>query len=147
MTKELCMFDEKTKMFLIKAMTEGIDCEFSDESAIDEYIDKLKSIVEKNEKIKSSLTGDHDGVLLEDKYGVAYAIIKFTRTLVSFGLLMPESELDDQQSRDFGRIVLACISAFAELGAKNNLGSRKTGNNPATSKSFTFEISEIGIIV
>ena len=147
MTRELYMFDDKTKMFLIKAMTEGIDCDFADESAIDEYIDKLKSIVEKNEKIKSSLAGDHDGVLLEDEYGVAYAIIKFTRTLVSFGLLMPESELDDQQSRDFGRTVLACISAFAELDAKNKMKIRKPENNPTTSKSFTFEISDIGIIV
>jgi hypothetical protein len=141
------MFDEKTKTFLIKAMTDGIDCEFSDESEINEYIDKLKTTIEKNDRIESSLMGDHDGVLLEDKYGVAYAIIKFTRSLISFALLVPEPELDQQQTRDFGRTVLACISVFAENNAKNKMGSTKPKSTLDASKSFTFEISEIGIIV
>ena len=137
------MFDEKTKLFLIKAMTEGLHCKFKDVSEIENYIDKLRSLVDKSEKIKSTLIGDADGLLMEDESGDAYGMIKFTKNLITFGLLVPEPDLDNTQSADFGRIVLACISTFAALDtqSKKQKVSKKMVN--ATHK---FEISDIGII-
>ena len=53
----------------------------------------------------------------------------------------------DPIQRDFGRTVLACISVFAEIAAQSKINSTQPQNNTASNKSYTFEISDVGIIV
>ena len=138
------MLDDKTKLFLIKAMTEGIECAFQNEDAKDYFVHKLQSNIEENEKIKSRLVGDSVGLLMEDSNGEPYGIIKLEDNLVLFALLIPEPDLSGEQSVDFGRIVLAVLSTFAMIETEQMLDTTK---NHATSESIKFNISQIGIIV
>jgi len=142
--------DDKTKQFLIKAMVEGIHCNLPTVESIEDYIIVLKDLVEENENIKSSLDGDFDGLFMNDSRLQPYAIIKFKSDLITFGLLVPESELTDQQSKDFGRIVLACISAIAKEEMQQKIEEDK---NRYSSPSFgyktettNFTIPKIGIM-
>jgi hypothetical protein len=139
------MFDDKAKMFLIKAMTEGIDCYFPDVAAIDRYIETLREIIDQNQKIESVIIGDSDGLIIESisTNEGPYASIIFSSELVTFGLLVPESDMSERQSLDFSRIVLACISACAIIDSKIN-STKKVNRND---QSVKFNISEIGIIV
>tara|TARA_B100002019_G_scaffold256863_1_gene240564 strand:- start:19264 stop:19683 length:420 start_codon:yes stop_codon:yes gene_type:complete len=139
------MLDDKTKMFLIKAMTEGIECNFQNEEAKDYFIHTLQKTVDKNEKIGSKLIGDSYGLLMEDSTGDPYGIVKLSDNLVLFALLIPEPDLTSEQSVDFGRIVLAVLSTFALIEAEQSLG--KTGRSAAKSESVKFNISEIGVII
>ncbi len=138
------MLDDKTKTFLIRAMTEGIECKFQNQDAKDYFIYKLQDVVEKNKKIKSSVVGDSDGLLMEDSYGSPYGMIKLEDKVVLFALLIPEPDLTNDQSVDFGRIVLACLSTFAMIETEQMLG--KDANAYANNESIKFNISKIGLI-
>ena len=133
--------DDKTKQFLIKAMVEGIHCNLPTVESIEDYIIVLKDLVEENENIKSSLDGDFDGLFMNDSRLQPYAIIKFKSDLITFGLLVPESELTDQQSKDFGRIVLACISAIAKEEMQQKIEEDK---NRYSSPSFGYKTKKYG---
>jgi|TARA_R110001592_G_scaffold58770_1_gene177836 hypothetical protein len=144
------MIDNKTKMFLIKAMTEGLDFHFPDNASIDYYIEKLRETIDNNKRIKSVIIGDYDGLLIEDNNLGPYAVINFSSNLITFGLIVPEPELTDSQSLDFGRIVLACVSTIslinAELNIVDGLG-HETDNNYSNEGTIKFNISDIGVII
>lgn len=140
------MLDDKTKMFLVKAMTEGISCNFASEDAKYYFIKKLKQCIEKNDKISSTVQGDPDGLLMEDSFAEPYAMIKLKDNLIIFGLLVPEPDLSNEQSIGFGRIVLACISTLALIEAEQVL-EHGAEDYVANDESVKFNISEIGVII
>lgn len=140
------MIDDKAKMFLIRAMTEGLECHFPDTASIDYYIEKLREIISDNNKIKSLTIGDSDGLLMEDPLNGPYATINFSSNLITFGLIVPEPELTDSQSTDFGRIVLACISTLIVIETESK-NADLYNHNHVNEESVKFNISEIGVII
>lgn len=139
--------DNKTKQFLIKAMIEGLRCHLPTVESIEKYILELTEIVEENEHIKSTLEGDHEGIFINDSRLNPYAMIRFGNGLITFGLLVPEPELTDQQSKDFGRIVLACVSTLAKMDMLEQIAQDKpAGSRGYGTASNIFKIPKIGII-
>jgi len=103
------MIDSSTKLYLIKALIEGIPCEFKDIEDISKFAQKLILIADENNGYNISLEGDADGLILTDSEDEPFATISFANNRIKFTLLMPEDQMKSEQAHGLTRIVLSAI--------------------------------------
>ena len=117
------MLDSQFRLLMIKAMVDGIDCKFNDIEEINSFISVLKQTIEEVGHIKSILEGDSDGLIMTDHLGECFGYINISETKIKFRLLSSELDLNEQQSKDFTRIVMACMATLQRINdrlKKNN---------------------------
>ena len=133
--------DDTTKLYLVKAMVEGIPCDFKDVGEMDDFSRRLIEEIENNQHVNAYLSGDCDGILISDRLlGSPYATILFSKNRITFRLLVPEDEIDIDNARNMARIVLNTIG----LVTKNTRPIRK---KESTIKTFKFNPSQFGIVL
>jgi hypothetical protein len=134
------MLETEAKLFLIKALIEGIPCKLETIDAITDFVDTFKVLVEENSRIDATLIGDIDGMLLENTSGIPFTSIIVTGKLIKFTMLISEDDVDQHDIECLSRVVISCFSALIIEHQKNAL---KTGDE----KEESFESDDFGIII
>ena len=134
--------NDTTKLYLVKAMVEGIPCNFEDVQAINDFSQLLINEVENNKYIDCFLSGDADGILISNSVvGSPYATIIFSQNRITFRLLVPEDEIDVDDARNMARIVLNTVGL-----AKENVKPPRKKQKTIT-KTYNFRPNKFGIIM
>ena len=113
------MNNEDTKLMLIKALIEGIRCNFKSIDEIAGFIDTFKDVVKDNDLLDVKVIGDPDGLLVEDKYGMPFCSIIVSGKRIKFSPLVAEELLVLETAESLSRIVLATFTALIIEEQKN----------------------------
>ena len=133
------MNNEDTKLLLIKALIEGIRCNFKSIGDINNYITTFKAVVKDNDLLDVKVIGDVDGLLVEDKYGMPFCSIIVSGSRIKFSPLVAEELLVLETAEALSRIVLA---SFTALIIEEQKSITKVGDE----KISEFDANDFGII-
>lgn len=101
--------DEKTKLFLIACLVGGIDVE-------SEPIDFMSGLVDHLNCAERRMwaTGDHDGIIIHDKFDTPILLVKYDGEHLSFSIFGAET-VQREEKVDAGYMLLNIIGYIQEL--------------------------------
>jgi hypothetical protein len=138
------MIDSSTKLYLIKALIEGIPCEFKDIEDISKFAHELILIAEEKDSKYGRLEGDADGLILSDSEDEPFATVSFANNRIKFTLLMPEDQMKTEQAHGLTRVVLSAIGMVFKR--QNKFKAVGTRMRPGEQIVENFQLHHFGIM-
>tara|TARA_B100000212_G_scaffold326159_1_gene288421 strand:+ start:1230 stop:1634 length:405 start_codon:yes stop_codon:yes gene_type:complete len=133
------MITKDAKLFLIKALIEGVECNLRSISEMEDFIDTYKTILSENRLFKGKMIGDIDGLLIEDETGMPVASVIVTGKRIKFHPLLDDVALDLEVAEMLARVVIASVSALLIEEQKKKLAND-------LEKETEFNNNDFGII-